>query len=452
MRPRDAVSARIVWPMAQVAHAVVSGERRTLGWYRRGLAFREAARGWSDARREDWQLGALRHAVRGAFDTTPFYRRLWREAGFDPRHDFGYDDFARLPVVTRADLQDAGADVLSAAVSPRDRRRDATGGSTGRPLVIWTGPEERGWRASGSETFFRRLGVPTGTRTALLWGHHLDPVARGSLAARLVDAAANREWLEAFRLSPERLLDYHHRLQAARPACIVAYASALADLAAVVAEAGGGAPGYPRRCFVTGGEKLHASQRELVERVFNKPVHERYGSRDVGNMAFQYRRSADALLEVDWALVHLEPATGDAVAPIVATKLHGDAMPLIRYAVDDVAEFPPGSRPGHPALTLRAVLGRAVDRIVLPGGAWVHGHEFPHLLKDFPLRDYQVAQGRDLGVEVRLVPRREFTPDHRTAIERTLRANLPGLALRVVEVEAIARTAANKWRPVVSEA
>ena len=73
-------------------------------------------------------------------------------------------------------------------------------------------------------------------------------------------------------LSPERLLAYHRRLQAARPACIVAYASALADLAAVVAEAGGGAPEYPRRCFVTGGEKLHASQRELVERVFGKPV------------------------------------------------------------------------------------------------------------------------------------------------------------------------------------
>lgn len=435
-----------------MGHSLLSRDPATWIWYRRGLGFRDRARDWTTARRDNWLLAALRRRVRFAFDTTPFYRHLWASVGFDPGAEFDYDDFARLPVVRREDLQEAGAEALSSAVTGRARRQDATGGSTGRPLTIWTGPEERGWRASGSETFVRRIGVPTGMRTVLLWGHHLDPVARAPRSARMVDALANREWFEAFRLSRERLLAYHHRLRELRPACIVAYATALADLAAVVAELADGPLEYPRCCFVTGGEKLHGPQRALIERVFQKPVYERYGSRDVGNMAYQIAPDAAVGLEVDWALVHLEPMTADPVAPIVVTKLHGDAMPLIRYAVDDVAEFPSGARPGHPVFTLRSVLGRALDRILLPGGGWVHGAEFPHLLKDFPLLDYQVYQAPDRTVEVRLVPGREFSPIHRQVIERTLRVNLSGVDLRVTEVESIPRAAANKWRPVVSEA
>jgi phenylacetate-coenzyme A ligase PaaK-like adenylate-forming protein len=140
------------------------------------------------------------------------------------------------------------------------------------------------------------------------------------------------------------------------------------------------------------------------------------------------------------------------VAPILVTKLHADAMPLIRYAVEDVAEFPDGSRPGAPVFHLRSVVGRSTDRIVLPGGRWVHGIEFPHLMKDFPVRDFQVVQASDLAIEVRLVPDAAFTPAHRAALQHTLGANLPGVPLTVREVPDIPRTAANKWRPVISEA
>jgi len=448
---RDALTRGGTWPAFQVAHAVATGEWTTWRRYREGMQFRRQSARWSPDQRNEWVLAAVRRAARHAFDTTRLYRRLWGEVGFDPRRDFGYDDLARLPVVRRADLQEAGDEAQSTAVPAHARRRDATGGSTGEPLTLWTGPEERGWRASGTETFFRRLGVPTGVRTAFLWGHHLDPQARDSLATRIVDAAANRERFEALRLSPDVLLSYHRRLQATRPACVVAYASTLADLAAVVSDAGGEPPAYPGRCFVTGAEKLHGPQRELIERVFGKPVHERYGSRDVGNMAFQYDPTSSDL-DVDWALVHVEPAVQAPVAPILVTKLHADAMPLIRYAVEDVAEFPEGSRPGAPAFQLHAVLGRSTDRVVLPGGRWVHGLEFPHLMKDFPVRDFQVVQARDLTVEVRLVPGASFTPALRATLQRALQANLPDVPLTLREVSHIPRTAANKWRPVISEA
>jgi phenylacetate-CoA ligase len=202
---------------------------------------------------------------------------------------------------------------------------------------------------------------------------------------------------------------------------------------------------------VTGAEKLAPAVRELVESVFGRPVHERYGSRDVGLIGFQTdpRRRLD--LEVDWANVLIEPETSEPAAPILGTKLHGDGMPMLRYRIGDVARFPAGSRPGHPAFALEEVLGRELDRIWLPGGRWVHGAEFPHMMKDHPVREYQVVQGDDASVTVRVVPAPAFGETHRADILRTLRANLDGLPVSLELCETLPRTRANKVRPVVSE-
>ncbi|HXI22210.1 MAG TPA: hypothetical protein VNH46_14040, partial [Gemmatimonadales bacterium] len=166
---------------------------------------------------------------------------------------------------------------------------------------------------------------------------------------------------------------------------------------------------------------------------------------------FQYLADHNRVFEVDWALVMVEPDGPGPEAGILVTKLHADAMPMIRYANDDVGRFPAGSSPGKPVYCLEEVLGRRADRILLPSGSWLHGLHFPHLFKDFPIREFQVAQKRDFSVVVRIVPTAEFGPSHRAALAANLAANLPGVAFAVETVDAIPRTRANKWRPVVSE-
>ncbi|HXG45157.1 MAG TPA: hypothetical protein VNJ71_10415 [Gemmatimonadales bacterium] len=447
----DALSHRLLRPAYELGRGLARRHRLAYRAYREGLRFRRASAVWSLARRDEWVLARLRNMLRYAYASTAFYRERWDAIGFDPRADFDWSDFARLPVLTRADVHEHGAALRSTAVPDWEVERNATGGSSGRPVEIWMGPVERGWRASGAEYSMRRLGVGHGVRRALLWGHHLDPVQREGLLDRVLDLLANRRWYDCFRLSPERLLAYDRDLRRYRPRCMVAYASALAALAAELERRGAPPPPYPSVCFVTGAEKLYDDQRALIERVFRRPVHERYGSRDVGDMGFQYLESGSRHYDVDWALVLLEPETAETEAPILVTKLHGDGMPMIRYAVDDIGRFPPGAVPGRPTYRLEAVVGRKADRIMLPQGGWVHGIHFPHLLKDFPLRDFQVRQAADYGVTVRLVAGPAFSEAHRRAIEANLRANLPGLSVTCELVDAVPRTPANKWRPVISE-
>ena len=194
-------------------------------------------------------------------------------------------------------------------------------------------------------------------------------------------------------------------------------------------------PTYPRRCFVTGAEKLLPHHLRLIEDVFDRPVHERYGSRDVGLMGFQVDAPLRRDFEVDWANILGEPATANTDAPILVTKLHADGMPMLRYRVGDVARFPPESRPGHPTLRLHEVRGRETDRIWLQDGGWVDGLEFPHLMKDYPVREFQIVQRADLSVEVRVVPSTGFTPESEWLILQTVRSNLPGLNVHFELVE-----------------
>ena len=191
--------------------------------------------------------------------------------------------------------------------------------------------------------------------------------------------------------------------------------------------------------------------RALIQSVFGRPIHERYGSRDVGLIAFQVDPDRSLELEIDWANVLIEPDSRDPVASILVTKLHGDGMPMLRYRIGDLARFPAGSRPGHPTFELDEVLGRELDRIWLPDGRWIHGIEFPHMMKDHPVREFQVVQTDDASVTVRVVPAPSFGADNRAGILRTLRANLDGLVVSLELCEALPRTRANKVRAVISE-
>ncbi|MEO6445866.1 MAG: hypothetical protein ABIZ91_16835 [Gemmatimonadaceae bacterium] len=450
MSAREVVG-RAVTGAIDLARAVRPATREGERHYNAGLRFRKRARSWTEAQRLEWTLQRLREVVRKAATDSPFYAARFKAAGFDPAAPFSFDDFARVPLLERADVAEHSARMLSPGVPASLRRKDGTGGSSGEPLTYWSGPEERGWRLSGQDDFMRCIGVPRGVSTAFLWGHHIDRSERTAWRERARDRLTNRRWFDCFRLSPEVLMGYHEALSRFRPASIVAYASALDALATVLLERGLTA-NYPVHRIVTGAEKLWPAQRARIERAFPVAVHERYGSREMGLIAAQFDAATSPSLEVDWGNVLVEPE-GDATdSPIIVTKLHADAMPMIRYRIGDRARFPAGSAPGHPTWRLEEVLGRQLDGLHHPDGHWIHGVGIPHLMKDLPVREFQIRQNADYTIDVLLIPHDAYSPAAGEHILKVLGDNLPGLTMRLQLVDDIPRTGASKWRPVITHA
>jgi len=449
-RAHDLLSRRVLLPAAGARQLARPSTRPAMRAFYAGLRFRERATGWSEDERLAWIQDRLRAVVRRAAWETVYYREMFERIGFDPEADFSFEDFARLPVLEREDVHRGGQALVSSSIPPAQLRRDATGGSTGAPTEVWLGPEERGWRDSGTEYFMRRIGLPAGSRIAYLWGHHLDPVGQDTLRERYRAFESNTTWFDCFRLSPATLERYHQSFERLRPACVIAYAGALGALAEHLIERGH-RPRYPSYGFVTGAEKLWPQHRRAVRQVFGRPVHERYGGRDVGGLAFQLAPDHTLDYTVDWGNVLIEPETEAQDSPILVTKLHADGMPMLRYRVGDVGRFPAARRPGHPTFTLLEVLGRITDRIWLPNGSWLHGIQLPHLMKGYPVREFMFVQRADYAVEIKVIPGPGFSEEARREIVNTVAANLPDLDVRLTEVDRIPRTKSNKWRPVVTE-
>jgi phenylacetate-CoA ligase len=449
-KTHDIISGKMLLPLARARRRVGDLRRPVMLAYLDGMKFRRESARWNDAERREWILNRLRLVARRAYRETDYYHRLFDRVRFDPESDFSFDDFASLPVLERDDLRNAGRSIISGRVPAGQLKRDATGGSTGRPTEIWMGPEERGWRESAGDTFLAKLGVPTGTSTALLWGHNLDPVASNSLRDRAYNFVNNIRWFDCFRLSADRLEAYHREFEQWGPACIIAYASALGHLAEFLVEQGI-KPTYPTRRLITGAEKLLPQHREIIETVFEVPLHERYGSRDIGYIGYQMDPALALGFEIDWANLLVEPETEAPESSILITKLHADAMPMLRYRIGDVGRFAAGQKPGHPAFALGEIVGRDTERIWLPDGCWIHGVQIPHMMKDFPAREFMLVQHEDYSVDLKVIAGPGFDDSHRAEILSIVSANLPGLRVAVEIVEEIPRTAANKWRPVVSE-
>lgn len=447
-RGRDVLGG-LVTGLLDVTHRLRGGTREAHAQYVAGRRLRSEARQWDESQRSAYVLRQLHAVVRRAARETPFYATRFRAVGFDPSRDFTFDDFAQLPPLERDEVAANTTAMLSPAVSPTHRRLDGTGGSTGAPLQYWSGPEERGWRLSGQDDFLESLGIARGAAVAYLWGHHIDRRERSHWRERLRERLTNQRFFDCFRLSPEILLDYHRDMAAFAPTALVAYASALDALATTLLDRGMHAS-YPSGRIITGAEKLWPAQRARIESAFSAPVHERYGSRDVGFIAGQSEGRAGAALMVDWANLLVEPETTNRESAILVTKLHADAMPMIRYRVGDMALFPDGSHPGWPALVLEEVSGRQLDGLHLPDGRWVHGVGIPHLMKEQPLREFQIVQNADYAVDVLIVPDSRFTEATGAEIVRVLSGNLPGIPIRIRRVSEIARTGAGKWRPVIT--
>ena len=444
------LTKKLFIPLSRARRRRSAAMRATFAHYEAGMNFRRAAIDWSEEQKREWILERLRFTVRRAARETDYYRELFERVNFDAQADFTFEDYAKLPILEREDIHRAAEKLVSRAVPPDEIRADSTGGSTGTPTEIKLGAEETGWKESGVDFSLERVGISKGAKIAYFWGHHLDPGAADNWRDRLKNFAENIRYFDCFRLSPEIFRRYHHEFERWQPDCIVAYATALGHFAEFLAENDLRPKNYPRTCFVTGAEKLSVAHREIIERVFGKPLHERYGGRDFGGAAIQTNPATNLDYEIDWAWALFEPETTAENSPILVTKLHADVMPMLRYRVGDVGSFPANARPGQPTFHLKEVVGRELDRIWLPDGRWIMGAELPHLLKSTATREFMFIQHEDYSIELQIVPKEDFSDAHRTEILRTVAANLENLPITIKTVGEIPRTKANKWRPVIS--
>ena len=252
------------------------------------------------------------------------------------------------------------------------------------------------------------------------------------------------------------LHEFLDQLERYRPDAVVAYVNPLHEVARRLDEESRRAP-YAPRSIVVGAEKLHAHQREVIERVFQAPVFETYGSREFMLIGAECERHDGLHLTAEQLLVEVIDEDGKPTKPgdvghVVVTDLCNLGMPFIRYLTGDCAVAGFDACPcGRGLPLLRSVTGRRLDMLRASGGRLVPGEFFPHLVKDFrAVRRFQVIQESPSLVRFRLQAE-GMADEDRSRLERSVREALGSeVAVTFEPTSSIELSPAGKLQVVVN--
>lgn len=331
-------------------------------------------------------------------------------------------DLADLPLTTKQDLRDNYPYGMLGVPKERLATYHESSGTAGRPTPSYYTQED--W-LDLAERFARKwIGISAAdvflVRTPyalLLTGHLAHAAAR--LHGATVVPGDNRSLAMPYARVVRTLHDLGVTLTWSVPTECLIWAAA--------ATAAGHRPGadFPAlRALFVGGEPLTTARRARISRLWGVPVIEEYGSTETGSLAGECAHGRMHLW-ADRALFEVyDPQTGTVAAEgsgqLVVTPLYREAMPLLRYNLEDDVEVSYDDCDCGWQLPTVRVLGRAAfgHRV---GDAKVTQHRLEELV--FSLPDaYRVYFWRARAEPVSLRIEVEVPPEHRADAEAALAA------------------------------
>jgi phenylacetate-CoA ligase len=243
-----------------------------------------------------------------------------------------------------------------------------------------------------------------------------------------------------------------------RPKVLEAYAQSAYELAQYVNCEGMHIDGVG--AVITSAGNLLPHMRQEIRQAFRCQVFNRYGSREVGDIACERPDQLGLHVSLYTHLVEIIDSAGMPVQPgetgeIVVTCLSNFAMPLIRYRIGDRGVPASATASPVPAFDrLEAVTGRTVDIFTTADGTRVDGEYFTHLLYYRKwVRKFQVVQKSHSQIVFKIV-KSEVEPRQGALdeIATKTRAVMGDDCAVVFEfVDEIAPSHSGKYRYTVSE-
>lgn len=365
------------------------------------------------------QQAALRHLLEYAVEHVPAYK------GRSP------ENLNEWPILEKSEVAAKPQDFLSDEFNPRDLMELRTSGTTGTPLAVKFSKEYHQIEMAFRWRHKAWAGVPFLSSGAYVAGHPVVPANQQKPPFWRWDSTEKRLLCSSYHLTPENLPAYAEAFQKYRPEFIHGYPSSLYLLG-----------GYKPKAVFTASETLLDFQRAAIERNFGAKVFNWYGNTEMtcnivecaaGNL---HHRTDYGVLEL------LDDGT------MIVTGLNNRAMPLIRYRVGDRAVAKAGTCACGCAFPLiEQIEGRIEDYIRTPDGR--HVGRLDHLFKDAQhVREAQIVQVKLDEIVLRVVKEDGF--DEKPVLAEA-RQRLGDMKVRFEYVPAIERTAAGKFRFIVSQ-
>lgn len=411
---------------------------------------------FSEDRIAEYQNTRLREIVKHAYRTVPYYRDLFDSHGLRPEDIQSTEDIHKIPVLTREDVRAQSGRLVSQEARRRGLVPGHTSGTTGSPLhffwdintCVYTNVVD--WR---QKTW---AGVNYGDRIAVLLGRTIVPRDSDKPPYWRMNYLHNQLWLSSFHLREDNLKYYVNKLKAYRPAAVEGYPSTVYILARYLL---GRNMTLPVKAVFTSSEPLYPMHRSVIEAAFECKVFDFYGLAERVLFATECDRHDGRHVNFEYGLVEIvdgndRPVPAGRQGFVVGTSLQNFGMPFIRYRTNDISAIKRARCDCGRAMPLMdGVTTKAEDIVVTPDGTMISPSVLTHPFKPIDtVAKSQILQESPHELVLRVVPRPGYTDRDTARLLEGFRQRIgPEMRVRVELVEDIPRTAAGKFRWVISK-
>jgi len=330
--------------------------------FKKKYNFLKESQWWSKEKIEEYQLNQLNKLIHHAYENVPYYTNLFDNLGLKPRDIQDFKDLKKLPYLTKQIVKENIIDLKAKNYSRRKFEFITSGGSTGKPLVMYVqkGVAEAEYLAY-NQIFLDRANCHFKNKRVHLFG--FDNICKHHVLGRIMT-------LSSFYMSGEKLPFYINMIRKYKPIFIIAFPSAITSLAKFM---------YKKniksfssiKTVICGGETIYEWQRKLVEKTFQCRVHNIYNLAELVVFATSCENSNNYHVYPEYGITELINKDGKIVSKngkkgeIIGTGFTNFIFPLIRYKTEDIGIFSnQRCKCGRNHLMLENIIGRTQQFIL----------------------------------------------------------------------------------------
>jgi phenylacetate-CoA ligase len=393
-----------------------------------------------------WQFTCIRVLITRAFERIPFYRSRYQRAGFQPGDLKSWDDFAKLPVVTRDDVvANYPHSILDQSVPTDQLLITHSSGSSGK--VLYVAYDLRAYclfAAAAGQLFSMAFNY-------LPWHRQLY-IAAHQYPFQSFLGMYPMYFVRALAPIPQAI----EALRRVKPHLLVCYPSVLRQVAQQMSDEE--IAELPLKAISVNSEMSSQSERDEWQQRFTCPVLDDYASEELTRLAAQcIHRTYHLFEDINYIEIlddNDRPTAG--AGTVTGTNLHNTAMPLIRYRQGDVATIQNGDCAcGWRFRRLVDWQGRRNDSFVMPSGRVLSsGYLLAAVVectRNGGLRAFSLTQENTSSICLKVVPSDSWTTENEGRIVAQFREFFgPQVGFRIEKVAECERTSAGKQNPIIS--
>lgn len=341
------------------------------------------------------------YIFRRAYDKSPFYYRLYTEAGIKKEDIKCLEDIKKLPVITKDMVKKYAQEMLT--VPKWQVMVGHTSGTTGTPLTVYSSWPSIWWNQAYTYSARLRNGFKYGQPLVSLRGN-LD---RNTMHMKV--HVSNTLYLSSYCINKDTIKTYYDLIIKHKPVAIEGYPSSLYTLSLCMSEAG---LKLDIPVAFTSSETLLDYQRILIEKQLGTEIYDNFGMTEQ-TIYLQEAFNHQGYYDLPGYSINEYLEDGE-----ICTSLTNEAFPLIRYRSNDIIELAELDAE-HPQIMVKSVEGRKEDFLLCKDGGRIQRLDF--IFKGVNhVRYGQLVQEKNGFLNVNIVPDFGFSTLDEKSIENNV--------------------------------